>query len=989
MKRFIQNYLYEVIIIFIISLLPLTWLRGGEIILGHDANYHINHVERMISSTFSWNDMSYYGRDWTYDRGYLPVNLIQLLLLKLTPSFSSMQSIFFVFLFLVIGLSIYSLALAVFPKIKYRPFRLIAAVGAMFNFFILQGWFTADTGRFLIFAGLPLYILVIHNLFTRVWSQRKSYIIFAALSFFFNGNGLPPLVGFQAIAVGLVGVFYAVFCIRSYQWRGVWFSIKAAFMFICIFALVNMYWLLPIMNFTSVSYGSDYSTFGGADGTLAWERVISKYASFINLFRMQGLADWYDNPVHAYASPYISKPFLIFLSFIPIVMICIGFLVNPMKKLLVEQKRLLLFLSTFLIFGLFMSAGTHPPFGKMYELFMRYIPGFVIFRSSLYKFGFALWIPMILLFGYFMGEFVNKVKNNFYKSIAVTVLIVGIIGFHYSYFFPEQIFHFNQYFKTRFVLPPYVTDMMTYVDKEVPLSSRILLLPELDREYIGVPMDAYSWGYYSMILLPNFISNHTYVADKESDTIIQMIYRSIYSGDVINFNRLVRKTGISHILFRRDVQLSPGSEKAHPIVEVEKKLQSTPSIVLDRQFGNWLLYAISTSRDIPMVSTLHSFDIVSGSTTNDTYLMARDTSDNHGVVKVFSEEANLTLKQLAAKQIMEAECYFCKKDEYIQLVKGITLPKKKTIPTFIASWMSARKEKQNLAATAHSPKERIDVDLSLSQQQLATLLTNPNQLSKGRFQSDLSDSMEQLGHLTGRDRNIYAIRMKAYFESQLRTIAGNPNFQKEANILTKNIEELEKESWYTGDIAYLRFGFTITTPGMYSFYIPDVHLYANQVLLDAVFVSASHPMYLTEGFHTVELHRVNMDTSIFNGPPALFIEQSFIGKTLSIPKLTYTKINPTRYVIHVSQATEPFLLQLNQQYDPRWKASSISDANHVEINGYANGWYVYSQGDFDIVLDYAPQRIFYIGLGVSSVAIVILITLIGFSMIKKKTYEKK
>ncbi len=1028
MKTFFKKYFFEIVIIIFFSLTPLLWLRGGEIILGHDANYHINHVERMISSTFSWNDKSYYGNDWTYDRGYLPINLVQLLLLKVTPSFSAMQSVFFVFIFLLLGFSVYALTVGVFPEEKYRPFRLISAVFAMFNFFILQGWFTGDTGRFLIFAGLPVYILVIHNLFTGVWSPKKSFIIFAILSFFFNGNGLPPLVGFQGVIVCLVGLFYAIFYIKKYRWVGLWFSLKTAVSFMFIFVLVNAYWLLPIVNFTSASYSSSVATSGGVEGTLAWEQMISKYASFINLFRMQGIADWYDNAVHAYSHPYISDPFLIFVSFIPIITIIVGLCGNLIKRLQVQQRRLILLLLLVLVFGLFLSSGTHPPFGKVYELFMRYIPGFVIFRSSLYKFGFAFWIPMILLFGYFSGEFINKmIKKELGRYIAIGVIVIGIAGFHYPYFSPEKIFHFTDVFKTRFVLPKYVTDMFAYLDAEIPISSRILLLPELDSEYIGIPVDAYTWGFYSIVMLPNFVSDHTYIADNEGDNIIQMIYRSIYSGDVSTFEHLTRKTGISYILFRQDVQLAPGAQKQHPIAVVEKSLLSIPSIHLVKEFGDWHLYSISSSKNISMVSSLQSYDMILPPTMNSTYLMARDTDDSHGVVQVFSDDTQSILKESVVKQIIESECYLCKKDEYIQLMKGIVLPTKQTLPSFLIGIISARKERQNLSLTANTPKERIDVDLSLTQQELAGIITlmqkggQPARLSRDRYKRFLQDIMDKFNILSRRDRNIYAIRIKAYFESQLLTVIQYKDLQEEAGLLNTNIQIVGKEAWYTSDIAHLRFGFTLTTSGTYEFYIPDKQLYANQILLDGSYVSSSDPAYLKEGFHTVEVNRVNMDMSIFNGPPALFIEQTLGGTKMSIPRLTYTRINPTHYIVHVSAATGPFILELNQQYDSRWKAylmnftpgksnsfsggslytpfdytflktlliSPLPDNSHIEINGYANGWYISKTGDFDVVLTYWPQRIFYAGVIISGIAIVTILTIVGYSVIKKKVYEKK
>lgn len=961
---FVKKY-REIIVILLFSLTPLLWLRGGEIILGHDATFRLNHAAHMISSMFSWNDKIYYGNDWTYDRGYLPISLVQLVLLKLSPSFSAMQTLFFIFIFLMLGLSMYICVREIFPEPKYRTFRILSSLFAMYNFFVLQGWFTADTGRFLIFSGLPLYLLVIHKLFIGTWSFSRAIVIFAILSFFFNGNGLPPLAGFIAIAIAIMGIYYALIKIHQTGWRGFWFSLGTAMAMFIVFVAINSYWILPVLNYTSASYTESVSSSGGPEGVLAWEHMISQYASFTNLFRLQGIADWYNNINHAYSAPYINNVFLILLSFIPIVIVLGGLVSGVAGRLPKDRRQFLTGMLLLILFGLFMSAGTHPPLGKIYELFIRYIPGFVIFRSSLYKFAFALWVPMIILFGYYINELLVSLHNRkVIATLCTGLAVIWIIGFHYPYLFPDKIFHFISPFTTRIKLPSYVTDMTSYIDSTIPVSARVLLMPELDREYIGIPVDAYSWGYYSLSLLPNLISDRSFIADKAFDNIVQLIYQSVYAGDSLTFSRLVKKAGISYILFRRDVALSPGAAAQHPIKEVEKDIKTLTSIILVKSIGNWDLYKITDSTSIPAITSIQSFDFLSSPAYNSPYLLARPgITDSQALIRTFAGSMKTTLLPLSVDHISEAECFLCKKDEYQELVKSIILPKPSTIPEFIRK--SDVRDTAMLAATIGQPRQRIDADLAISESRLAKLVRTPNENLRQQYLSTIRDALDSYAKLSGRDKNYYAIRISAYLESQDGLDSDSKSFLSDA------IQNLKGDAWMTNDVTKPRFGFTVDHDGVYTFYVPDSALYETTMLIDGRFVSSRQPMPIAKGFHTAQLTRTNIDYSIFNGPPALFLIEHISNHTLTTPSISSIKVNPTQYLVHVKGATGPYILELNQHYDPRWQSSVAGSDRHVEINSYANGWYIDKTGDYDVVLSYGPQKIFYTGMIISGIAIAV------------------
>jgi hypothetical protein len=114
--------------------------------------------------------------------------------------------------------------------------------------------------------------------------------------------------------------------------------------------------------------------------------------------------------------------------------------------------------------------------------------------------------------------------------------------------------------------------------------------------------------------------------------------------------------------------------------------------------------------------------------------------------------------------------------------------------------------------------------------------------------------------------------------------------------------------------------------------------------------------------------------------------------------LIYNRINPTKYSVSINNATEPFLLVLSESYHPFWKAyANDSDTSnrtfdirdikylfydplqedfHFKVNAYANGWYIdpkdiTNNGNISITLNFLPQSIFYLGIIVSILTLVL------------------
>lgn len=132
-----------------------------------------------------------------------------------------------------------------------------------------------------------------------------------------------------------------------------------------------------------------------------------------------------------------------------------------------------------------------------------------------------------------------------------------------------------------------------------------------------------------------------------------------------------------------------------------------------------------------------------------------------------------------------------------------------------------------------------------------------------------------------------------------------------------------------------------------------------------------------------------------NNPPAL---------------INYTLNDPTRKSIHVTDAQKPFYLVTNETYQPQWQLSLIASngflqpestfpiKTHIKLNNATNAWYIdptklckdtpacklEPTGDyqFDLVMEFAPQRWFYIG------SIISFVTLTGIGLYFVYDYKR-
>jgi hypothetical protein len=124
-----------------------------------------------------------------------------------------------------------------------------------------------------------------------------------------------------------------------------------------------------------------------------------------------------------------------------------------------------------------------------------------------------------------------------------------------------------------------------------------------------------------------------------------------------------------------------------------------------------------------------------------------------------------------------------------------------------------------------------------------------------------------------------------------------------------------------------------------------------------------------------------------------------LGKYSSQPAQIseYKKINPTKHIVKINNATNPYMLVFAESYDPLWTAyvdnsegsnrSDGNESNNYKINsiplyGLTNGFYVNRTGDYSLVIEYQPQEWFIQG---ATISILFLVSMFaGLLLLRKR-----
>lgn len=578
-----RNRRIDLLILVVLSLIPFLWTRGGYMILGHDAGTPISPIPHFLDRLSTWTARYGFGTDQTFAVPGLFIHGMEFVFASMGLPLWLNQSITFSLFFFLIGYSMYYFASTLFPHKRYLP--LFAAVFFQINHFTLQAWFIAERTKFTTYIALPIILAFIYKIHQREKKPVKTGVLAGVILTVLNGGGFIPVFGALLVCAPLFSLL-----ILSKSAEKTLFLKNLLIFFgvmIGVFVLLNMYWLVPYASYITTSFASEVSKSGGIEGVLLWASEISRNTSILNLFRLQGIQEWYVNPYHTYAARFLSNKILLLISFI--VPFSAFFAVFISRS---RERVLIIIVALVGLVSLFFMAGSHPPFGSIYTWMLEHIPGFIAFRTPFYKFAPGLWLSYAILIGYTVDFMISRYEkyHRYGSTIGVIAMIAGVILYSYPILGTKFFTYFSDR-STRVKVPEYVLDYAAYSNSDAFKYRRTLILPPQSYEAFS---ESTTWGYWSIATMNSLFDTHSYASlnltnTQEENNLMLDLYHTIDRGDS-DWIRKARDLNIDSILLRADMKRE--SKTSLPFEVYQKAIDQTPLATREKQFGKWTLYSL-------------------------------------------------------------------------------------------------------------------------------------------------------------------------------------------------------------------------------------------------------------------------------------------------------------------------------------------------------------------------------------------------------------
>lgn len=591
--------LFDVFFILVISLVPLFWFRPGEVMVGHDNVFPLNPQEFFRDRFFTWSQHHGFGYDQSQGMGSIIIHAIDVAPYYVGFDLQTTQKIVYCFWFFVLVISayIFSFSLQRWGFITHRYFRLILPVLYAVNFYVLQAWWIGERTKFSAMATLPLLLTIFLGVVYARIKPVRAGILAAAMFFFLNGGGMRglPLFGGVLIAGMTAFIYFGYFMLLKRQFAILKRLIVFFLTLFPLLLLLDAYLFFPFLSHTLQSYAQEIARIGGAASTLDWSDMISKDATISNLLRFQGIPEWYTSIDHPYGQQFIHRRVLIAASFIWSVLLIFSFLIPKTEK----ERRIFYFFCLLFLVSLIFARGTGQPTGFLYKFFVEYIPGFAVFRSPLYKFGYTYWFAGEVLIAWTLAyglSFIQKFLTRGARLLTplfLFILVAGIFIYHYPYLSGEIFSWSTNRLSTRVTVPQYIFDAADFVKRQ-GIQSRILLLPEANRDWYG---DIYQWKFFSLYPLLADVSRHPFVFNNDSLTeaersYLDELYDAILRKDPEQTRLLSSLLNIEYVILRddyfADISWTPTTQPS----EYEKSLKESGIFSQVKQFDKWKIYRI-------------------------------------------------------------------------------------------------------------------------------------------------------------------------------------------------------------------------------------------------------------------------------------------------------------------------------------------------------------------------------------------------------------
>jgi hypothetical protein len=891
---------------------------------------------------------------------------------------------------------------------KQRLACMISSAIYMFNPFIYNRILFGGP-YFIAYALAPIVMSLFIQSLDKLPKYKSRDIIF--LAFTFSATiFIERLTAYMLlIAVMVYFAFYLVFKVAKPNSNRLNCLIKSIFTVTVVIGIamgLNAYWLFPsVLSPAEVLISKPSS-----DALMA----ASENSYIINTFRLRGDPYGYFTLMDS----ALPNPLQTVLSFILPIFSFAAILFRP-------KDKKVLFFSTIALISIVMSSGIKGPLDGLYTWFYLNLPYFFVFKEST-KFLFLTSLAFAFLIGTMMYSLLNMFTLN-YRQIRKSLKT-----------FYRNSFSLRSLFKNAIVCFLFILILFSVVANTWPAYT------QMSQQFpnINIPNDYYEVhdllsndeGDFRVLLLPmsttlktDWISssvpyihnplfmtppNKPVIGNPEGSspaiqtTLLAYFQNIIYDRNALQFNQLLTLLSVKYIVVPKDNEVGnslppSGSREWYFIAYGWEGFWLPPEIVMDFLNSNPELKLVYDGPSLAMFkykdsTSLHLYSV------STSYL----TGDNLVPLELLPYAENDKFLLIPSSSLNPSNY-----PRMFSEIQGILIRDENDLIDIFFSISS-----ESFVAKAYQHANNSYYPENGWVQGYFPVISSPYSTgdipTDGKFAYTWKSGATLEVPFNVEHNNNYDIWLKVGFGSQQGEILIKVDNKTESTLTTKKDEQFAF-GWFKIDKVNLE-------QGTHNLIIENT---LGQGYVDKIAIASSQWFAgnFTKWVNTVQDKIINYT----NSPPDLV-------ELAKPPAITFKKVNPTKYEVKVENATQPFFLIFDENYDSQWKAyiedkepefngaiggylqMNVKKANHEEsftpedtsylftklldenyhfiANGYANAWYINKTGTFTMTLEFWPQNLFYQGLAISITTLILCTIYISKDKIKiiyQKYLKKK
>jgi len=1011
---FKNSTVVDLLIILLLGCLSLTWFRGDNFITGGDFDFPLNLSKYLKIILSLWEESSSFGYPaYRQLTGLFPFGILGGIFHLLGLSALSYEKFLFYLWFAGGGTSMYFLCSVL--KMS-RLGKLMASLFYMLNPFSMMVIWRISQGSFQMpYAFSPLCL----GFYLKGLKEKRglSYIVTVLIAW-----GLLTTTAYAnprsfIVHWSLIFIFFLSLFFSEKQNRA--FVVRYSAIFVGLWLAFNAYWLLPQAWSVKESFTAAHLPTVMSDID-SFKLNSAKIVEAIRLFGLWSLHSGYKGePYYPYENYYNSPIIKIFSFLIPII-VFLGFL-NPEVK----KKPLFYFCLTVIVLGLVGISGANPPFGGILVWIYQKLPLLnLITRANFLFFGMILAPVFAVLLGYgflMLHQWLFRKVGNFVYLLFSAAWLALFVFLVFPFWNGEVIRSKSKVLAgERLKIPEYWEDVWEYINLDEKFS-RILPLPMTKTYHLAFNWEeGYSGPDLSRWLIDKpTVSVNTGETYKLAEIVGGLIERRTNLQQVFKILGLMN---IKYLVFSKDTNwdLIRGHNWwfAHTQNNIESFLLNQKEITLKKKFGEIDVFTIPEDYVLPQVFVSDKIIGIDGeieaiaevteflnASEKNSLIFKNQNASNLGLdrfddyytwkgssfVQVDGKiDFQKVVYEFSVPQAGGYDVFICDDDfkKYYQSDKDILPLYLDDQPLEGKAFTSYGDNLINLGKIELGEgSHRIIIVLPKA----INLIPN-NSFEKGLWEGAvnpfsplLSKAEDQVSVFPDAFEGKNSLRLTATRQSvavfqpishsrpgdiykisfSVKNLKGKPV----SFVIWENSEDSLSPNF--NPIISNRFGISNLPTAFSSTLLP----------LSSSWKSYEINFRSNPGFERIGIaflaedglgqDVLNLQTeALIDG---VSVERVFTNPLLlryvgpenkgSLPSITSNKINSSFYEVEVKNAKEPYFLVLSEAFHPGWTISA--PAQHLMVNGFANGWYLNKKGNYKIIIQFKPMAIYGVGIFIS------------------------